>query len=464
MSHIFISYSREDLEFARYLRAQLESEGYRVWMDEQRLHPGSDWWDEIERNIITCSAFMILMSPNSANSKWVKREILMAEDNHRPIFPVLVAGKVFGRLADLQAEDMTGGITAKLSDRFWVSLREIIGDKPDKSLTLRIKQGNVISTPADVLILKYSTTFMGASHQVFNGLQSFGVKVDINALEAKFGAYQLLDSKMAVMSSNVLYIATPHARQFKYADLTVFIQRAMDILKEQLPETRHILMTIHGVKFGLDEREAFITQIKAIFDGFLAGQIPPKLEQISIVETDASRVARLIDIADEFTDNWENVKTADGEMGVYQLTVGKTTSTTTMPIVSDAKPYILAFMPPDDMYDDSFYYGIQRPTHAYGLLCERESAEFVVETPIDVENLQNRIEGARGVIIHLDNKPLTPNFALQIGCVWGAKRPSLFITQSSDVQHTSLPQDSILVYKKISELEGMIADYLKSVM
>nr|MCU0482057.1 hypothetical protein [Anaerolineae bacterium] len=115
-------------------------------------------------------------------------------------------------------------------------------------------------------------------------------------------------------------------------------------------------------------------------------------------------------------------------------------------------------------YDDSFYYGIQRPTHAYGFLCERESAEFTVETPMDVENLQNRIEGARGVIIHLDNKPLTPDFALQIGCVWGAKRPCLFITQSETDKHALLPQDNIRVYKKISELEGMIADYLKSVL
>lgn len=464
MSHIFISYSREDIEFARHIRAQLETEGYRVWMDEQRLHPGSDWWDEIERNIISCSAFVILMSPNSGNSKWVKREILMAEDNHRPIFPILLAGKMFGRLADLQAEDMTGGITAKLSPRFWTSLEEVVGDSSNKSLTIRIIKGNVITTLADVVVLKYSGGFNGASAQVFEGLREFGVKVSIDILRTGFGAYQLLDTKQAILAPQVLYVSTPFVRQFKYTDLTAFIQRAMQILKDELPETRHIAMTIHGVKFGLDEREAFITQMNALFDTFSSGQVPAKLEQISIIETEGSRVSRLIDIADEFTDNRADVKTIDGEMGVYQLTVGKTTSTTTMPMVSDAKPYILALMPPDDGYDDSFYYGIQRPTHAYGLLCERESAEFVVESSADVENLQNRIEGARGVIIHLDNKPLTPDFALQIGCAWGAKRPTLFITQSDNIQYALLPNNAIHTYKKISELEGMIADYLKAVM
>jgi len=461
MSHIFISYSREDIEFARHIRAQLESEGYQVWMDEQRLHPGSDWWDEIERNIIACSAFVILMSPNSSNSKWVKREILCAEDHHRPIFPVLLAGKMFGRLADLQAEDMTGGITAKLSSRFWTSMAGLLNPQPRK-LTIRIKQEDITKTSADVLMLKYTKSFLGASMRVFNVLQNAGAPINTSEL-APIGSYQLLKTQNAMTVPYVLYVSTPHPRQFKYTDLTAFIKRAFHILKEQTPHIQHIATTIHGVKFGMDEREAFITQLNATFDAFSVGDIPADLEEVNIIENDAGRVARLIDIANEFTSNWENIRTVDGESGVYQLTVGKTTSTTTMPIVSDAKPYILALMPPDDSYDDSFYYGIQRPTHACGLLCERESSEFTIETPLDVENLQNRIEGARGVIIHLDNKPLTPDFALQIGCAWGAKRPTLFISQS-DNQYPLLPNDAILTYKKISELEGMIADYLKSVM
>ncbi len=65
MSHIFISYSREDSEFARYLRAQLESNGFRVWMDEQRLHPGTDWWDEIEDYCASVN------HPNGMPNRWM---------------------------------------------------------------------------------------------------------------------------------------------------------------------------------------------------------------------------------------------------------------------------------------------------------------------------------------------------------------------------------------------------------
>jgi hypothetical protein len=464
MSHIFISYSREDVDFARYLRAQFETEGYRVWMDEQRLHPGSDWWDEIENNIITCSAFVVVMSPNSAQSKWVKREILCAEDNHRPIFPILLAGKVFGRLADLQAEDMIGGITAKLSARLLMSLKTLIAPDTSKNLILQVVKGNVLTMPADALVLKYSGGFNGASAQVFEGLKEFGVKVSIDILRTAIGSYQLMDSKLALPTPLVLYVSTPFVRQFKYADLTAFIHRSLTILKEQAPEIRHIAMTIHGVKFGLDEREAFITQINAIFDAFTAGNVPPNLEKISILETESSRVSRLIDIADEFTDHRDDVTTMENELGVYRLMMGDNASEIASIVASDAKPYILALMPADDSYDDSFYYGIQRPTHAYGLLCERESAEFVIESPTDIENLQNRIAEARGVIIHLDNKPLTADFAMQIGCVWGAKRPTLFLSQSDEVKFHLLPQDAIRTYKKISELEMAVSEYLKEVL
>ena len=38
--HIFISYSRVDKEFARYLRAILEHETFLVWMDEKGLSAG----------------------------------------------------------------------------------------------------------------------------------------------------------------------------------------------------------------------------------------------------------------------------------------------------------------------------------------------------------------------------------------------------------------------------------------
>jgi formylglycine-generating enzyme required for sulfatase activity len=118
MSHIFISYSKIDIDFARALRARLIAAGFAVWMDETKLVPSERWWKTIERNIKNCAAFIVVMSPNSEASDWVEREILVAEDEKRPIFPVLLSGKRWSRLGNIQYENMQTGVPDTLSERF----------------------------------------------------------------------------------------------------------------------------------------------------------------------------------------------------------------------------------------------------------------------------------------------------------------------------------------------------------
>ena len=49
------------------------------------------------------------MSPFSASSKWVAKEIAHAERRGKPIVPLLLAGDVFFRLGDLHFIDVTKG-------------------------------------------------------------------------------------------------------------------------------------------------------------------------------------------------------------------------------------------------------------------------------------------------------------------------------------------------------------------
>jgi hypothetical protein len=108
MAHIFISYSSKDLKYANHLNKLLTERGFEVWMDKFRVLPGMSWWDEIEKAIIKCSAFIIIMSENSRKSDWVKRELLIARDdkNRKPIIPVLLEGKEWSDVAELHYEDM----------------------------------------------------------------------------------------------------------------------------------------------------------------------------------------------------------------------------------------------------------------------------------------------------------------------------------------------------------------------
>ncbi|GIL14283.1 MAG: hypothetical protein BroJett038_30030 [Chloroflexota bacterium] len=120
MTRVFISYSRKDIDFARHLRHLLQDQGFAVWMDETGLGASERWWPTIEKNIIGCGAFIVIMSPDAQSSDWVEREILVAEnpDHKKPIFPVLLRGKVWSRLANIHYEDMQAGLKAALTPDF----------------------------------------------------------------------------------------------------------------------------------------------------------------------------------------------------------------------------------------------------------------------------------------------------------------------------------------------------------
>jgi hypothetical protein len=73
MSHIFLSYSRRDIQTMRRLRDDLKAEGLQVWSDE-RLEPGTDEWKKaIEEAIKDAAGVAVIMSPEGKNSKWVAR-------------------------------------------------------------------------------------------------------------------------------------------------------------------------------------------------------------------------------------------------------------------------------------------------------------------------------------------------------------------------------------------------------
>jgi len=91
--HFFMSYSREDADLQRRIIAELRGRGLNVWVDTENLIPGSPAWErEIERSIRTAAGIIVLLSPDSHDSEWVRREISFAEQNEKRIFPVLIKG------------------------------------------------------------------------------------------------------------------------------------------------------------------------------------------------------------------------------------------------------------------------------------------------------------------------------------------------------------------------------------
>ena len=89
--HFFISYSRTDTTQKQNIIKQLRARGINLWVDIENLVPGSPAWErEIERAIRNAAGIIVLLSPDSNNSEWVRREISFAQQNDKQIFPVLI--------------------------------------------------------------------------------------------------------------------------------------------------------------------------------------------------------------------------------------------------------------------------------------------------------------------------------------------------------------------------------------
>lgn len=109
MTHIFISYSKHNHDYARQLADHLLSLGFDVWIDD-RIDFGEDWELAIFDAIDKCAAFIIVMTPDSYDSKWVRREYHYAEKRKKPEFPVLLEGEEFPRYGLNQYVDVRSGI------------------------------------------------------------------------------------------------------------------------------------------------------------------------------------------------------------------------------------------------------------------------------------------------------------------------------------------------------------------
>lgn len=89
---VFISYAREDRDFARQLAKELEQAGYQAWTHDQVL-PGDNFAAKIGEALDTSHAMVVVVTPASMKSPWVRNEIMFATGSPRyenRLLPVVV--------------------------------------------------------------------------------------------------------------------------------------------------------------------------------------------------------------------------------------------------------------------------------------------------------------------------------------------------------------------------------------
>ena len=155
MTQVFISYSRNDMEFVQRLAGDLQSAGLDVWWDLSDIQ-GSDVWEKkIEEGLRSSQYFIVVLSPASLESRWVRREYLSADNKGLKIIPLKL--KTYGEapltLRDIQPIE---AINRPYEDVLFEILR-ILKVKPSDSVRGTKPKGMIENTYSEIKVPDKST-------------------------------------------------------------------------------------------------------------------------------------------------------------------------------------------------------------------------------------------------------------------------------------------------------------------
>jgi hypothetical protein len=87
--NVFISYSRRDLAFVTLLHQELIKHGVSAWFDKENIEVGNQWAMAIVEGIRDCKVFLLVLSPDSAASANVRKEVDLAQRYGKQIVPLI---------------------------------------------------------------------------------------------------------------------------------------------------------------------------------------------------------------------------------------------------------------------------------------------------------------------------------------------------------------------------------------
>ena len=99
---VFLSHSHHDHDFVLRLAEALTKHGIPVWYSERNIVGAQQWHDEIGQALARCDWFVLVLSPDAVESKWVKHELLYALNDQRyadHIVPLLYQACDMARLS-----------------------------------------------------------------------------------------------------------------------------------------------------------------------------------------------------------------------------------------------------------------------------------------------------------------------------------------------------------------------------
>jgi tetratricopeptide (TPR) repeat protein len=148
--HVFVSYSRQDLQAAERVARILRDAGLPVWFEAWNIAPGMEFGHEVEEALANASSIVVFVGP-SGLSKWQQADLTgFLHRQPSPVIPVLLPGAEPAQSLNL------------FRGRTWVDLR----GSPDDDRQLSQLVSSILRLEADAAALEpdHSSTAVNLSN------------------------------------------------------------------------------------------------------------------------------------------------------------------------------------------------------------------------------------------------------------------------------------------------------------
>ncbi len=480
---LFYSYARADVTLRASLDAYLsglkQQNLISTW-DDLDIIAGTDWQREINQQIENADIILLLVSPDFLASDFCySTEMQIALQRHAEgtayVIPIILrpcrwTDAPFSNLQALPTAARPVVSWRNIGDAFEdialniekIVQERIVQERRTRAITFSVQRGDVTTFDADVLALKYAQAFYGTDDIVASLLKR-RLGIPSEDLEPRVGKFQLIDTKKQFTTKQVLFVGVPPIDEFDYPQIRQFAADVLRILAIQAPYTEHLVMTIHGIGYGLDEVEAVQSQIAGYIDALRESKFPQSLASITIIDINEARVQRLCKAADEKLTR-TNFAEPVGKSGQFRFIIK---SPGRLPISASkldttgtaeyAKKHAFIAMPFAEEMHDVFYFGIQEPVRSMGLVCERiDETAFTGDI---LDRVKKKIETASVVIADLTGA--NPNVYLEVGYAWGKGKPTLLLVRNGQELRFDVQGQRCLKYSSIKNLNDTLKRELK---
>jgi hypothetical protein len=358
-----------------------------------------------------------------------------------------------GRQFGVQDGALLGlGLVARSLIPFKMLLASTVIADQNRVYTIEVAYGDALKTDCDALILKHAQSFHGLDRIVAEALWGkvvLSTEIPEGLEVPEVGEVLRYATGQRIAPNAVVLVGVPPLRRFDYSDIREFARLGIAELDAGTNDIRHVVLTVHGVRNGLDEREAFIALLAGLLDSIRRKEWPESLQKVTIIESDRRRADRLATICKEVLP-----RKVASQLGNRQFAVPPDIASAGSG--SRAKDYVFVAMPFDKELTDLFHYGISAAVRNAGYLCERaDQSPFTGEV---MNWIKAKITDASYVVAELTSA--NANVYLEVGYAWGRNVPTILLARDVSALKFDVHSNKCLTYGSIMDLEQKLTSEL----